>query len=73
MNLDNQITIATKAVQLYAESHPRPSHVTQAQAAEMLGLSVPTVRKMIRAGTIRLNGCGLIPVSEIDKALAVKR
>lgn len=28
--------IALKAVQLYAEMHPRPPHVTQAQAAEML-------------------------------------
>lgn len=27
--------IALKAVQLYAEMHPRPPHVTQAQAAEM--------------------------------------
>ncbi len=60
---------ALKAVQLYAELHPRPSHVTQTQAAELLGLSVSTVRKLVRSGTLKLNACGLIPISEIDKAL----
>ena len=60
---------ALKAVQLYAESHPRPSQVTQTQAAELLGLSVSTVRKLVRSGTLKLNACGLIPISEIDKAL----
>lgn len=33
------LEIATRAVRLYAESHPRPPHVTQAQAGEMLRLS----------------------------------
>lgn len=51
--------IALKAVQLYAEMHPRPPHVTQAQAAEMLHRSEPTVRKLIRSGIIRLNAAGL--------------
>ena len=64
------LEIAIKAVQLYAESHPRPSQVTQTQAAEMLGMSRNTVAKLVRAGNLRLNGCGLIPVSEIDKILA---
>lgn len=43
----NDIQIALKAVQAYAELCPRPLHVTQKQAAEMLWLSVPTVRKMV--------------------------
>lgn len=64
--------IALKAVQLYAEMHPRPPHVTQAQAAEMLHRSEPTVRKLIRSGIIRLNAAGLIPVSEIDRVLAAR-
>lgn len=64
------LEIAIKAVQLYAESHPRPSHVTQTQAAEMLGISRWTVRRMIEAGTLKLNRCGLIPVSQIDRVLA---
>jgi excisionase family DNA binding protein len=65
------IDVAIKAVELYANSHPRPPHVNQVQAAQMLGLSVPTVRKLIKAGTLRLNKCGLIPIAEIDKAISV--
>ena len=34
---------AAAAVRLYAESHPRPPHVTQSQAGEMLRLSPPAV------------------------------
>ncbi|WP_454844937.1 DNA-binding protein [Ralstonia thomasii] len=61
--------IAQRAVQLYAERHPRPRHVTMTQAAEMLELSQPTVRKLLRAGKLKLNGCGLIPVEQIDHIL----
>ena len=68
----SEIEIALKAVQLYAETHPRPSHVTQVQAAEMIGISRETVRKMIRQGRIRMNEAGMIPVSEIDRVLAPK-
>jgi predicted DNA-binding protein (UPF0251 family) len=68
----SEIEIALKAVQLYAEMHPRPSHVTQVQAAEMIGISRETVRKMIRQGRIRMNEAGMIPVSEIDRVLAPK-
>lgn len=64
------IETALKAVQLYAEQHPRPSHVTQKQAAEMTGRSEPTIRKMVRAGIFSLNEFGLIPIVEIDRALA---
>jgi hypothetical protein len=39
-------------------------------AAQMLSVSEPTVRKLIRAGKIRLNQCGLVPITEIDRALA---
>jgi excisionase family DNA binding protein len=58
---------AYKAVQRYAETHPRPPHVTQKDAAEMLGLSAPTVKKLINNGKIKLNQAGLIPITEIDK------
>ena len=37
------LTIAAAAVRLYAESHPRPIHVTKTDAAKMLGISRPTV------------------------------
>lgn len=64
------IEIAVQAVRLYAETHPRPSSVTQKQAGEMLGLSHVTISRMVRAGTIKLNGIGQIPISEIDRLLA---
>ena len=66
------LAIAAEAVRLYAESHPRPLHVNKAQAAEMLEISRPTFDKLIRAGIIRLNSCGLIPVGEVDRALSVR-
>ena len=68
----NQETIATAAaaVRLYAETHPRPPHVTQKQAAQMLSFSQPTITKMVRAGILKLNGFGLIPITEIDRVLS---
>lgn len=68
-----EIELAAKAVQLYAETHPRPPHVTQSQAAEMIGVSRPTVSRLVKSGSLRLNRCGLIPIGEIDRALAVGR
>ena len=65
----SELEIAIKAVRLYAETHPRPVQVTQQQAAEMLGLSRHTVRKMISAGALKLNKCGMITTSEVDRAL----
>ncbi len=50
--MTDPMQIAIQAVRLYAETHPRPSHVTQQQAAEMLGLSAPTVGRLVRAGTL---------------------
>jgi excisionase family DNA binding protein len=64
--------IALKAIRLYAESHPRPSCVTQQQAAEMLGVSHVTISKMIKAGTLKLNAMGKLPTSEIDRALEAR-
>lgn len=64
------LRIAMRAVRLYAESHPRPTQVYQSQAAEMLGLSRVTIGKMVRQGTLRLNKCGMIPIEQIDRALA---
>jgi hypothetical protein len=66
----DELTVAIKAVQMYAELHPRPSQVTQKQAAEMIGKSVPTVRKMVACGTFKLNDCGLIPIHQVDLAIA---
>jgi hypothetical protein len=65
------LRIATRAVQLYAERHPRPAQVNQKAAAEMLSVSARTVHNLIKAGILRLNKCGMIPIGEIDLALAV--
>jgi hypothetical protein len=66
------IECARLGAQIYAEQHPRPSQVTQVQAAQMLGLSAQTVGRMVREGRLKLNGLGMIPVSEIDHALRPK-
>jgi hypothetical protein len=63
------LKIAVQAVRLYAESHPRPPHVTQAQAAQMLGLSAQTVNKMVHFGTLKLNACGRIPIEQVDRVI----
>ena len=68
-----EFEIAMKAVQLYAEQHPRPPHVTKTQAAEMLGVSMPTMANLIRSGTIKMNRLGKIPIAEIDRALLPRR
>ena len=59
---------AAYAVRLYAETHPRPTQVTQTQAAQMLDLSRITVGKLLRCGVLRLNDCGLIPIELVDSA-----
>ena len=64
------LKIAARAVQLYAERHPRPPHINLTQAAEMLGLSRPTVRKLVHSGQLRFNKCGLIPIEQIDRLVA---
>ena len=61
---------AAAAVKRYAETHPRPVHVNQVQAAAMLNVSESTISRMVRTGRLKLNRFGLIPVSEIDAALA---
>jgi DNA-binding transcriptional regulator LsrR (DeoR family) len=63
------IDIALTAVRLYAETHPRPPHVTQSQAAEMLNISRATVSRLVKSGALKLNSCGLIGISQIDKLL----
>ncbi|CAB4147276.1 Helix-turn-helix domain containing protein [uncultured Caudovirales phage] len=63
---DRELRIATRAVRLYAESHPRPTQVTQTQAAEILGVAPRTVRRYIRAGKLKLNRCGLVPIETVD-------
>lgn len=71
--MTDALTIAAKAVQLYAETHPRPIHVTQRQAAQMLEVSPPTVGRIIKAGHLTLNGAGMIPTHQIDALLVARK
>jgi predicted DNA-binding protein (UPF0251 family) len=64
------LEVATMAVRLYAESHPRPVQVTQGQAAEMMGVSRSTVSRLIKSGQLRLNKAGLIPIGLIDRIIS---
>ena len=48
---------------------PRPFQVTQAQAADIMKISRATVGRLVRNGALSLNACGMIPISQIDKAL----
>ena len=68
-----ELQMAAKAVQMYAETHPRPTHVTQVQAAQMLDLSRDTVRKLLRSGLMALNDCGMIPIEEIDSVRSSRK
>ncbi|AOJ93134.1 Helix-turn-helix domain protein [Burkholderia multivorans] len=67
-----ELKLARQAVQLYAESHPRPVHVTQTQAAEMLGITARTVHTLVRTGKLKLNGLGRIPIAQIDELIAAR-
>lgn len=63
---DALLLVATRAVEIYAARHPRPTQVTQKQAAEMLGVHPKTVRNYIVARKLTLNDCGLIPIEAVD-------
>jgi len=69
----DELDIAIKAVRAYAEMHPRPTQVNQTQAAQMLGISHPIVRKLVRSGVLPLNDCGQIPIEAIDRARASRK
>lgn len=64
------LELAFQAVRLYAETHPRPLHVTLGQAAEMLGVPMDSLMKLMSGKKLRLNECGLIPIGDIDLAIA---
>lgn len=46
--MNEELATAIKAVEIYAARHPRPPHVTQKQAAEMLNVSRPTLSRMVK-------------------------
>jgi predicted DNA-binding protein (UPF0251 family) len=68
--MNEAIEIAVTAVRLYAETHPRPSSVTQKQAAEMIGISAPTLARIVKTGRLKLNAAGRIPIGQVDALIA---
>ena len=48
MNELEIVEIVAKALRVNSEMHPRPTQVNQTQAAQMLGISHPIVRKLVR-------------------------
>lgn len=69
---DTSVAAIKMAIALFAEMRHRPTHVNQKQAAEMLHLSQPTVGKLVRAGVLPLNDCGMIPIEAVDAARDAK-
>ena len=67
--MTDETKAALKALELFAARHPRPAQVNQKQAADMLGVSTRTVYNMLKAGTLRLNKCGMISIEQIDAVL----
>jgi transposase len=61
-----------RGIEKAMERHPRPTQVNMKQAAEMLNVSAMTVSRMVRAGTLKLNACGLIPIGQIDAVLEAR-
>lgn len=64
----SDIDTALLAVRLFAETHPRPTQVTIGQAAEMLGIGRWKASRLVDAGVLRINACGLIPIECVDAA-----
>ncbi len=67
--MTDETKAALKALELFSARHPRPAQVNQKQAAEMLGVSPRTIYNLIKAGTLKLNRCGMISIEQIDSIL----
>jgi len=63
---EQMLLLIDRAIVEFEREPKRPPHVTQAVAADMLGLSRATVGKLVRTGELRLNGVGRIPIGQID-------
>ena len=62
-------SVIEMAVRAQAAMRPRPSCVTQKQAAEMLNVSQATITNWIKAGRMRLNKAGMVSITEVDRLL----
>lgn len=63
---------AELAARKVSEEHPRPTHVTIGQAAEMLHIGRWKATQLVKVGVLRLNPCGLIPIECVDAARSLR-
>jgi hypothetical protein len=68
----SEIDLIDKAIERFAAKHPRPHTVNYGQACTMLGITRPTLTKLIASRTIKTNALGEIPITEIDQAIAAR-
>lgn len=47
----------------------RPGQVNYTEADKLLGVSRQTVANYARAGLLKLNSCGKVPIGEIDRMM----
>ena len=47
----------------------RPEQVNYTEAGKLLGVSRQTVANYARAGLLKLNSCGKVPIGEIDRMM----
>ena len=62
-------SVIEKAVRAHASMRPRPSCVSQNQAAEMLNVSPATITNWVKTGRMRLNKAGMLSITEVDRLL----
>ena len=61
---------AEMAIRKMPKNRPEQYNITD--AGKVLGVTRQTVSKLISAGNIKLNSCGKIPASEIDRVISAK-
>lgn len=62
------LEIARRAAELALAARPAPSCVTLTDAAEMLGVSRPSARKMLREAGIMANAVGKYRIEDVWRA-----
>lgn len=63
--------VAEAIKKLPRENQPRPFHVNIKQACEMTGCGRSKIDGLIKAGILRLNQAGLIPIKQIDELVGM--
>lgn len=62
------LAIAIRAAEIALAARPAPSTITLGQAAEVLGVSRPTARRMLRGAGIFVNAGGKYRIEDVWRA-----